>query len=219
MRLRNLAIALLSAVLVGCATKQDDSGFSSVQALARDRVGQSIRWNHNSDDAKAIADEVGRTLSTELTADAAVQVALLNNRSLQATYEELGIAQADVAQAGLMKNPVFDAQIRFPDRSPKLPDLEFTLAEDFLDALLIPARKRIAAAQFEATKARVGAAILDLAANVRAAFYSLAGAQRMLELHQALLAAIEVSDQTTQKLQEAGNVGELDLLSAQEHLQ
>ena len=56
------------------------------------------------------------------------------------------IAQADVVQAGLMKNPVFDVQIRFPDRSPKLSDLEFSLAEDFLDALLIPARKRIAGA-------------------------------------------------------------------------
>src|SRR5207244_13110216 len=78
MRLRNLAIALLSAVLVGCAAKQDDSGFSSVQALARDRVGQSIRWNRNSDDSKAIADEVGRILSTELTPDAAVHVALVN---------------------------------------------------------------------------------------------------------------------------------------------
>ena len=37
----------------------------------------------------------------------AVQVALLNNRGLQATYAELGIAEADVVQAGRLRNPGF----------------------------------------------------------------------------------------------------------------
>ena len=38
---------------------------------------------------------------------AAVQVALLNNRGLQAVYAELGIAEADLVQAGRMRNPGF----------------------------------------------------------------------------------------------------------------
>jgi len=43
-----------------------------------------------------------------------VQIALLNNKDLQATYEDLSIAQADLVQAGLLQNPVFGASLALP---------------------------------------------------------------------------------------------------------
>ena len=43
-------------------------------------------------------------------------MALLNNRELQALYAELGVAQADLVQAGLLSNPVFDGAVRLPAR-------------------------------------------------------------------------------------------------------
>ena len=82
-----------------------------------------------------------------LNADRAVQVALLNNRELQARFEEIGIAQADVIQAGLITNPNFSANFRFPDRSPSGTNIEYSIAQNFLELLVLPLRKRIANAQ------------------------------------------------------------------------
>ena len=61
-----------------------------------------------------MAEKLQALLEGELTTNAAVQIALLNNAALQATFEELGIAQAELVQAGLLKNPVFAGHVRFP---------------------------------------------------------------------------------------------------------
>ena len=45
---------------------------------------------------------------------AAVAVAMVNNPRLQATLAELGIARADLWQASVIRNPLFEAEIRFP---------------------------------------------------------------------------------------------------------
>ena len=100
---------------------------------------------------------VAALLSRPLGAEDAVQVALLRNRGLQASYAELGMAQADLVEAGLLQNPVFDTSIRFPDTAHLATDLETGLTQSFLNLLLLPAKKEIAAGQAEATKLRVAA--------------------------------------------------------------
>ncbi len=79
--------------------------FEEVQQDISRRTGHTICWDScsNESDFKNCIEEV---LDGELTADLAVYVALLNNRQLQATYENLGIAKAQLVQAGLLKNPI-----------------------------------------------------------------------------------------------------------------
>jgi len=47
------------------------------------------------------------------------------------------------------KNPVFFGLTRFPDKSPSMTNLEFAITQNFLDILMLPARKKLAAMQFE----------------------------------------------------------------------
>ena len=101
-------LCALLLLLSGCATFDQRAGFSDVRTAVEERSGKRVAWNLGTElDAEA-AEDVRRLLAGPLTADAAIQVALLNNRGLQATYAELGVAQADVVQAGLLTNPVFD---------------------------------------------------------------------------------------------------------------
>src|SRR4051812_29027480 len=79
----------------------------------------------------AFTGTVETLLRATLTADRAVQIALLNNRNLQATFEEIGVAKADLLEAGLLKNPSFDASVRFPDGGGGTNN-EFAIAVDFL---------------------------------------------------------------------------------------
>src|SRR5436309_14505154 len=158
MKLRKLFLLSGTAALAGCAHVDPNPAFRELANTVHLRTGKRVQWNRGTaQDAEAQA-AVASLLRHSLTADAALQVALLSNRNLQATYEELGIAQADLVEAGLLKNPVFAFQRRFPGKS-----MEMDVLKEFIDILLLPLRKRVAAAAFEAEKLHVGHEILSLA--------------------------------------------------------
>lgn len=133
----------------GCSAVQAGMGFDEVGKTVQERTGKRVHWNQGTPADKAVADEVSALLRDELNAETAVQIALLNNRSLQATYEELNIAQADLVSAGLLRNPVFDAEIRIPTKGGGT-GLDMAVVQDFIDILYIPLRKSIAGSAFEA---------------------------------------------------------------------
>src|SRR4030095_5374555 len=76
--------ALLSVILSGCASVQHDARFPEVRETVGQRLGANIAWNRNSEKDQRVHEAVRRLLQQELTAESAVQIALLNNRRLQA---------------------------------------------------------------------------------------------------------------------------------------
>ena len=112
---RNAGWLFVLLVLVsGCTSVAINAGFDDVRGTVEERSASKIFWNNGTDLDKEAAEKVGSLLKAKLTADDAVQIALLNNRDLQAVYSDLGVAQADLVQAGLLNNPIFDAAIMFP---------------------------------------------------------------------------------------------------------
>jgi hypothetical protein len=142
---------------------------------------------------KKAAEKLASLLSNKLSVDDAVQIALLNNRELQGFYADLGVAQADLVQAGLLSNPVFDAAIKWPAPGGGRPDLEFATVMNFLDIFYLPLRKRVAAARFEEAKTRVSGMVLDFAGRVRRSFYSHQANQQTLELRQTIVQTLNAS--------------------------
>lgn len=212
MRCVRIAAWLLSwaGVLSGCATIRLDAGFSEVGALLQARMGFTVFWNNGSELDRDAAAKLDELLKSKLTADAAVQVALLNNRDLQAIYSDLGVAQADLVQAGLLANPIFDAAVKFPVPRGGRPDLELAVVMNFLDIFYLPLRKRVAAARFEEAKSRVSGIVLDFAGRVRTSFYSHQANQQMLELRQTIVQALGASLDVTRRLHEAANITDLE---------
>jgi cobalt-zinc-cadmium efflux system outer membrane protein len=202
----------LLVLLSGCATFDQRAGFSDVSAAVEARSGKRVVWNLGTELDARVAREVQDMLHDRLTADQAVQVALLNSRELQALYAELGVAQAELVQAGLLKNPVFDGAVRYAVRSVPDPlELELNVALDFLDIFYRPLRQRVAAARFEDAKLQVTGAVLDFAAAVRAAFYRHQANEQTLELLQSVVQALAVSLEVAQRLYAAGNITDLNL--------
>src|SRR5213080_2056249 len=208
--IRNFGLLLGAGVLAGCAHVDPNPAFRELANTVHLRTGKRVQWNRGTaEDAQAQA-AVSSLLSRPLTAESAVQIALLNNHTLQATYEELGIAQADLVEAGLLRNPIFTFERRFPGQA-----AEIDLLKEFIDIVLLPLRKRIAAAQFEAAKLRVGHEILKTAAEVCAAFYEHQGDQQLGDLRKTVAEATERSAETALKMKEAGNLRNLDLANEQ----
>ncbi len=153
-------------------------------------------------------------LKGDLTVEQAVQIALLNNQNLQATFEDLGIAEADLVQAGLLKNPVFDLGVRIPTTPPSRTYVDVNVSEDFVSLFFIAARKRLAADQLETVKSRVTGQVLSLAADTKVAFYNVQAAQQQMALRQSIADAVAASADTAKRLHDAGNNTDLDLINA-----
>jgi cobalt-zinc-cadmium efflux system outer membrane protein len=202
--------ALLLLGVTGCASVDLHAGFPEVSATIEERWAMTIVWNSGTELDKEADDRLRALLQRKLTVDDAVQIAMLNNRDLQAIYTDLGLAQADLVQAGLFKNLVLDAAVLFP-LSGVRPDLQLGVAVSLLDALYVPLRKRVASARFEEAKLRVTGTVLDFAAQVRTAFYVHQANEQMVELRQTIAQAFGASLEVSRRLHEAGNISDLDL--------
>jgi outer membrane protein, heavy metal efflux system len=205
-------LVVLASTLAGCATVMPKPGFDAVSDLVGQRTtGRMVVWNQGMPEDEAAAQRVQELLAQELTVDAAIQVALLENRTLQAVYEQLGIAQADLIQAGLLQNPILAADVRFPTAEAAFIGAGIGLMQEFISILQIPLKKRVAEAAFEEAKLTASAAIIDLVLAVKRAFYRLQAAEQLLELRRTVVEATELSADVARRQHEAGNITDLDL--------
>ena len=212
-----LSIGFGSAILAGCVSVPEDAGFPDVQRMVAERIPHRVHWHRGTPADGEIRDFVRTLLKKPLTPEAAVQVALLNNRSLQAEYEELGVAQADLVQAGLLQNPVIFGGVGLPNESPKRAGLGFGVAFSFIDLLILPARQQVASAHFEEMKLRTAKAVLDLSADVKADFYAYVAARQTVEMRQVVAATALASSDLAKALHDAGNISELRLSTERAH--
>ena len=201
------ALALSVLVISGCASIPREAGFADVQQQVAKRLDQKVQWTREADQEGAITQAVRVLLQDELTMDKAVQIALLNNRALQAEYERLGIAQTDFVQAGLLNNPVFSAEIL---NSSIGTERTFSVAEDFLNIFTLSARKRLAANSFEQVKTQVSAQVWKLAGEVKSMYYTVNGDEQALELLRSVVGATEASAQLAQLQMQAGTLSRLN---------
>ena len=210
-----VVFTVLGFVTAGCAQVPRKGGFKDVQRLVDDRVDYRVVWNQGLPEDREVQQAVDALLQKELTVEAAVQITLLNNARLQATYEDLGVSQAEVVQAGLLKNPIVFGSIRFPDVSSAANNLEFGLVQNFMDLLMLPARKKIAAARFERTKSMVADEILAIVSEVEKAYFEAQGAANSRQVRARIAETAGASHEFARRLYDAGNISELSLANEQ----
>ncbi len=205
-----MCFVLAATALAGCASVPQDADFTGVEQMVSARLTQKVYWFQGGPEDAAVEQALQDLLAEPLTMQASVQVALLGNRRLQAEYEELGIAQADLVQAGLLSNPTLFARVRFPHDGGRTNN-EFGLVQNFLDLLLLPARQRLAAAEFERAKLRVANAVLDLAAEVMTVYYKVLGAVQLVDVLSVANDSAQASYALAQRFEDAGNLSERQL--------
>ncbi len=191
----------------GCTSTNPKAAFDDVGKTVQARTGQRVEWMRDAE-SKELASAVATLMETNLTAQSAVAIALLNNRSLQAEFEEIGISQADLA-------PEIVGSWRFPDRPPGVANVEYSAAGDFLDLLTLPARKKIAARNLEQTKLHVAHEVLRLASEVQTAFYTLQARVRFVNRLSAIVEINEAAADLSKRQYDAGNINDLELFNQQ----
>ncbi len=210
---RAVGAALLALGLPGCVSVDPKPAFDDVRGKVAGRSGKEAMWIRSAEDADEVARSVKALLNGELSADAAAQVALINNRSLQATLQDVGISQADLAQASRVSNPDLHTFVRFPDRAPNGTNVELSIFQDFLDLLVQPLRKKVGAAQLEQTKLQVGNEMFRLLAETKTAYLTLVARQQLVERLVMIRDLNGAAAELARRQHEAGNLNDLELLN------
>src|SRR5258708_16509402 len=120
------AFSLGAACLLctGCAARDPPVALPAVQTQLGDHAGLTANWPVTDDERTKSDQSVRALLAHDLAVDDAVRLALLNNRGLRASFEELGLSQADLAAAGRLPHPTFFASPRWPDYRPPGPNCD-----------------------------------------------------------------------------------------------
>lgn len=173
------------------------------------RLGVDAHWGTSPTDARVPA-AVEKLLKTPLDRDAAVRIAVANNRRLQARYDDLGVAASAIARATVLPPTEVDLSYKTALQGDGN-ELELEVVQDLLDLVEMPQRRGIAKAELAAARARAVSATVELVARVEMAFTDLQAAQMSLELRQTAFDAADASADLVERMHEAGNTTDLAL--------
>jgi outer membrane protein TolC len=209
---RHGALAAAALLLAGCASVAPDGGFGAVATATRERIGFAPRIARDDAGMRALQENVRALLARPLDMDGAVQVALLNNPGMQASYWQVGIAQADLAQASRLQNPAFGfTRMRGGGHL----EIERSLTFNLIGALTTPLAARLEARRFEQVKLEVGAAIERHAFETRRAWVEAVAASQALDYARQVDAAAQASAELAGRMARAGNMSQLELARQQ----
>ncbi|WP_437814549.1 TolC family protein [Sorangium sp. So ce1078] len=202
-------LALLSAA--GCAAPSSTADIARIRDLSGVELPEGATSDAVDPEPAADARALGQPPRRPLTADAAVRIALLNNRELRAALKEVGVARGNLEQAGALPNPEIEVEV-----TPRQEGLDHTRVElaveiDLTSALLSPLRARAARSDHEAARYRAAGAVIELGYQVRAAFYAAQAAEQRLGIANRALDALAAARDAARALFAAGNVPELDV--------
>jgi outer membrane protein TolC len=206
-RYRILPLALSMLLLGGCASFSKDGGFDSVSTMTKERSGHGVQKN-SSPEAQAAAQAKGHALLADpLTPDTAVQIALLNNKGLQASFADLGTAEADYVQAGRMRNPGFSFGHLSGGGNV---EIDRSVMFDLIGLLTMSTRSGIEQGRFEQAKLQAAKQAITLAGDTRRAYFNAVSAAQTAQYMQQVQEAAEAGAELAQRMTKVGNWSKLD---------
>lgn len=192
--------------VAGCATLQDDARFTPVEQAVKERTGAHTKWARTEDQAHTVRGRVKELLAKPLGPTEAVQIALLNNPGLQASYAEVGIAEADLVQASRWRGPTFSyARLR---REGEV-ETESGVFFDVLGLLTIPMSVKGQEKRLESVQNRAAGEGLRVALHTRKAWFEAVAAHETAKYMEQVKESAEASAELARRMAEVGNFPKL----------
>lgn len=222
MHRRKPAYALLSTCLLfvtGCASVRPAADYSRASDQAAAVAAFDSRSIGALGEQPKIQDRIAVLWADGIDVEEAVQIALLNNKDLQAAFYDIGISRVDAVQSGLFSNPSLGAALRFPNDDGEA-TLEARLAWNLVDLWHRPARKRVQEQRLERIVLQVAHDSAQLAAKTRAAYVAAVAAEGARLVEEENLASTGEFLELTLVRQAAGAATESEANTARaEHLE
>ena len=203
-----MLLGLTCLLLSTCQKFSPDGGMDVVASIAGSELNKDVAALRTPAAEQAARARVSALLRRPLTADAAVQIALLNNRGLQAAYNELGITEAVMVEASLPLSPTISLSVL---STPVELDIERRIILEILALATLEARTEIARERFRQAQLRAAMETLRLAATVRRAFFRAVAARQMADFLAEGVSAAQTAAELAKRLAESGSMTKLDL--------
>jgi len=209
---RLIAALAFPLALSGCVTGTDysrkEAGFTSVANKTATVTAKETVWIQNQNQARSAAAQVKGLLARTkpLDVETAVQIALLNNKGLQAAYADLGDSAADAWQSTMFINPT----VSIGTTGMGTPELgAFKTIEGMIttNILALATRNRdVAIADTRFRQAQLIAAVktLQVAADTRRAWIGAVASWENVGQLQHAQAAADAASELAEKLGETG---------------
>ncbi|WP_428418594.1 TolC family protein [Methylibium sp.] len=204
--IRLTAMAMAALVLAGCASFSPDGGFGTVEQLTKERIGQTPSYQRSGEQTDTATARVADLLKQPLSADSVVQIALLNNRDLQASYAELGIAESDLVRAGRLANP----SLSFGRLSGNgAVEIDRAVIFNVLGLVTMPLAKQVEQRRFGQAQLQAAYETVGLAGEARKAFFEAVTAQQLVGYFGQVKEAADASSELARRMAAAGNFSKL----------
>jgi outer membrane protein TolC len=204
---RFILLSATALTLAGCATFSPDGGMSVVGAVAATDLKADVVKVSDEAGALALAPRIQTLLRRPLNADSAVQIALLNNKGLQASFNELGVSEAQMVAASLPPNPRFSLA---RTTAPLSLEIERQIVGSIFALATLPARAAIAQDRFRGAQLKTAESVLRLAAETRRQYVRAVAANHQASYLQDAKTATEASAELFKRLGESGATNKLD---------
>ncbi|WP_112875390.1 TolC family protein [Paracoccus endophyticus] len=213
-------VLLLSACAdVATVTKARDerAGFAAVSDISRRAAGAEVAWLQSPAELQANAQRVhGMVHRKTLSADQAVQIALLNNRGLQARYAELGMSAADLWETALGPVPSLGISVSGLVTGDVTRSVEATVITSILDIATKKPRTKAAELSFRQAQLAAAGDTLALAHETRRKWIEAVGAYEAAALVGRSQSAADAASELAAELGTTGALSKAD--QAREHV-
>jgi len=200
-------ICLLPLTLLGCANFSADGGLNRVSELSRERIGYSVPHVLNTTNSSTVEARISTLLSATLSSDSVVEITVLNHPRLRVALADLGIAEADLVQAGRLRNPGFSFG-RLSGNGEV--EIDRAIMFDLSGLLSMPLRRAIEERRFAQTQLQTALQIVRLATDTRRAYFQAVAAQQSLVYMKQVDQAAQASSELAERMSKAGNWGKLE---------
>ena len=168
----------------------------------RQATGKDVVWIQTREQANGLAVRTRNLIYKKtVSADTAVQVALLNNKGLQAAYADIGLSSANVWQETMPVNPTMS--VGFMEFGATR-SLEAAIVANIFSLMTRDRRVAIAEARFRQAELRAAEETLRLAADARRAWLRAVGAAETVRY---LAKAQETANAASELAMELGKTG------------
>lgn len=198
---------MLVLLLAGCASLSREDSFAPVRDTVRDTAGKDVEWIRTTDDQAKVDARVAALLAKPLGVEDAVQIALLENKGLQASFAELGLARADLMQASRLPNPGFSMlRTRHGDEY----KIEQIVTFNILSLATVPVAAKVEERRFESVRRAVAMEVIRLAYDTRKAYLEAVAADETARYAAKMMDSAEASAELARRMAKAGNWSKLE---------
>ena len=207
-------IALVSAsfVLSGCATYSKDGGFGAVQEATKKHIKQDVAWPKTEAEKVKLDERIKTLLTQRMDVEKAVQIALFNNKGLQADFYNLGVSESDLVQAGRLPNPKFSMLYTRNNGDYKI---EQILTFNIFSLLTMPKMQEIERQRIVQTQKKSAFEVIKIANHTRIAYFNAVAATEQVRYSEQVKESAEASAELARRMVKAGNFNKLQQVREQ----